>query len=401
MTPLEIYTRDHQTLLKRAAEAVGLVDPIAIDLSEYALPLLTNSVRGALYPVGGALMRDWTASARKTWPGVDFGIRAYKAATGVKFAHVSAQPDDGLPHVGYRFYAVSRGDYTKLFRWAAKCAKARYPASDPPVLSDDTLSSIRRNTVDYLRAKNLKRIEAFGGRPKRGLLLTGPPGNGKTSACRWVREQCAANDLFVKAVTPDDYRSARMSNNPSCAIKELFSLHGAGVVFFDDLDLALRDRARSDSPEDQSVFLGALDGMEVRTGIAYVFTTNLPVDLIDPAFRRPGRIDAVLHLPKPDATLRRRLAERWHPEIRAAIDLDLVARETDGMSFAEVEELKNLLVLRYTETETWEWQWARDQFRLQRDDLTADPRPRVGFLPAGTTAREVNERMGISATAQG
>ena len=382
MTPLESYTRDHQTLLKRAAEAAGLVDPIAIDLSEYALPLLTNSVRGALFPVAGALMRDWTETARKTWPGVDFGVRAYRAKNGVPFAYVSAVPDDGLPYTGYRFYAVSRADYFKLFRWAVTCYKARHPAGDPPVLADDTLAAVRRNTVDYLRPENLKRIEAFGGRPKRGLLLTGPPGNGKTSACRWVREQCTALDLGTKIVTPDDYRSARTSCNPSAAIKELFSLPYPGVVFFDDLDLALRDRARSDSPEDQSVFLGALDGMEVRTGIAYVFTTNLPVELIDPAFRRPGRIDAVLHLPKPDAVLRRRLVARWHEDIRAALDLDRVARETDGLSFAEVEELKNLLVLRYTESETWDWPWAREQFRLQRDELTHDPRPRVGFLPA-------------------
>ena len=380
MTPLEIFTRDHLTLLKRAAEAVGLTDPIAIDLSEYALPLLTNSVRGALFPVGGVLMRDWTESCRKTWPGVDFGVRAYRANNGVKFAHVNARSDDGMPCGGYTFYAVSRGDYAKLYRWAVKCFKVRHPAGEPPVLPDDTLAAIRRNTVDYLRAKNLKQIEAFGGRPKRGLLLTGPPGNGKTSACRWVREQCAATNLDVKVVTPDDYRAARMSNNPSQAIKNLFSLPKPGVVFFDDLDLALRDRGRSDSPEDQSVFLGALDGMEVRAGIAYVFTTNLPIEMIDTAFRRPGRIDAVLHLPKPDVVLRRRLVGRWHEAIRAALDLDKVARETDGMSFAEVEELRNLLVLRYTETEAWEWAWAREQFRLQRDDLTADPRPRVGFL---------------------
>jgi len=386
MTPLEAYTRDHQALLKRAAEAVGLTDPIAIDLSEYALPLLTNSVRGALYPVGGVLMRDWDGSARKTWPGVAFGVRAFRANNGVKFAHVEAVAHDNLPFAGYRFYAVARADYFKLFRWAVTCHKVRHPVGEPPVLPDDTLAAVRRNTVDYLQARNLNLIKSFGGRPKRGLLLTGPPGNGKTSACRWVREQCAANNLDAKVVTPDDYRSARTSRDPAHEIKELFTLPKPGVVFFDDLDLALRDRGRSDSPEDQSVFLGALDGMEVRSGIAYVFTTNLPVELIDPAFRRPGRIDAVLHLPKPDLVLRRRLVGRWHAEIRAALDLDRVARETDGMSFAEVEELKNLLVLRYTESETWDWPWAREQFRLQRDDLTNDPRPRVGFLPQGTVA---------------
>ena len=63
------------------------------------------------------------------------------------------------------------------------------------------------------------------------------------------------------------------------------------------MDVALRDRDTVKETDDQAVFLAALDGIEVNEGVVYVFTTNCPLDLIDPAFKRPGRIDLVLHFP--------------------------------------------------------------------------------------------------------
>ena len=47
-----------------------------------------------------------------------------------------------------------------------------------------------RNTIGFLDPANLRRIKDLGGRAKRGLLLSGPPGNGKTTACRWIFREC-------------------------------------------------------------------------------------------------------------------------------------------------------------------------------------------------------------------
>ena len=380
MTLLSDFIADHKTLVRLAAEAVGLADPVALDLYELKHPLLHNSVLGPMHPLDGAFVRDWSMARRYGRLGVRFGVREYKAV-GVTFGQVFAPTDNDHASAGYQFVVVGRADQRTLYKWAVRCYEARIPPGPAPVLPADALATIRRSTVDYLSPKNLEQIKAYGGRPKRGLLLTGPPGNGKTSACRYIRQEANDAGLETKVVTPDDYRAARQACSPAAAVKELFSLDGPGVVFFDDLDLALRDRSRSDSPEDQSVFLGALDGMEVRHGIAYVFTTNLPLDLIDPAFRRPGRIDVLLHLPRPDAALRRRMVEGWHADIRAAVDTDRVVRETDGHSFAELDEYKNLMVLRYTEVQAWDFDWAADQFSRHRDELSG-PDPGLPAAPA-------------------
>jgi len=151
-------------------------------------------------------------------------------------------------------------------------------------------------------------------------------------------------------------------------------------VFFDDMDIALRDRNTVHESDDQAVFLSALDGIEVNEGVPYVFTTNCSLDLIDPAFKRPGRIDLVLHFHAPDAGLRRTLIARWHADVLSGIDVDAAVRQTDGYSFAEVEELKNLLILNFIEGNGWDWGWATQQFALNRQELANRATSRhVGF----------------------
>src|SRR5207248_11274974 len=144
-------------------------------------------------------------------------------------------------------------------------------------------------------------------------------------------------------------RQARATDS----IEQLFSVDRCGIVFFDDMDLALRDRETVHETEDQAVFLSAMDGITVNEGVVFVFTTNCSLGLIDRAFKRPGRIDLVLHFNLPDAGLRRQLMERWHEEIRRHLDLEKAVVSTEGYSFAEVEELKNLLVMHFMEAERW------------------------------------------------
>jgi SpoVK/Ycf46/Vps4 family AAA+-type ATPase len=250
------------------------------------------------------------------------------------------------------------------------------------------MRQLRQNTLGYLGSGNLQRIRAYGGRPKRGLLLAGPPGNGKTSACRWLWQECRRRRWEWRLVSPDDYRAARAACNPAEAVKALFSLEKRGIVFFDDLDIALRDRDTTAETDDQAVFLGALDGIEVREGLVYVFTTNCDLKLIDQAFKRPGRIDVLLHFPPPDDGLRRRLLERWHPEVRAGLDPERAVADTAGFSFAEIEELKNLLILHHLEGGGWDWPAALRQFAANRPELGALARRRpIGFATVDTAGR--------------
>jgi hypothetical protein len=373
------YAEDFRVLVRAAARAGRFADPVAFDPDEFEEPLLKASRRGDFVPIDGALIRDWDRDYRRTWPGVNFGLRIYHLGA-IPFVRVYTSYTLKAAYGGYDFLVCDRADYRRLFREAVRLRRASKPDRLPPVMAPEVERVLWQNTIGFLKAKNLTLLRRLGGRAKRGILLTGPPGNGKTSACRWVFEECVRRDWEYRLVSADDYQAARRDDDPTEAVRRLFKVSRPGVVFFDDLDIALRDRNTVKETDDQSVFLTSLDGIHGVDAVVYVFTTNCPVDLIDPAFRRPGRIDLTLHFPKPTVELRTRLIGRWDPDIRAAVPVDRVATETAGLTFAEIEELKNLLVLHFLDTGQWDWPEAVRQFRTNRAGFDMDRRGRrVGF----------------------
>ncbi len=375
---LQQFTAEHRYLLDQAAQRAGFSDPVAVVLNQFNDPLLKAARKGELLPVDGVLVRDWAPEYHRPHTGIQLGMRLYEVQ-GVRFVQVQVHYSEQVTYWAFNFTVVDRKDYRKLYRIARKQLEQTQPPSVPPVLPPGQYDVLAKNTIGYLETGNLERIKAYGGRAKRGVLLTGAPGNGKTMACRWIWEQCRRRRWEWRLVTPEAYRQARCSGNAVEAVRGLFTVQRRGVVFFDDMDIALRDRETVGESEDQAVFLSAMDGITVNEGVVFLFTTNCSLDLIDRAFKRPGRLDVLLHFKPPDAALRRELMGRWHEDIRAGIDLERAVASTDGYSFAEVEELKNLLVMHFIDSGTWDWGWALHQFDINRSELTKRHRRALGF----------------------
>jgi hypothetical protein len=379
---LKEYAADHRDLLEAAARHAGFRRPVAVFLSEFYAPLVKAARKVDLLPVDGALVRSWDDRGSRLQPGLMFGLRVYEI-DGIRFVRVRCSYDQQQHHSGLDFFAVDRRDYRRLYRVALRLRRDAEPPAVPPVLPEEQADRLWKNTIGYLEPANLRRIKEFGGRPRRGVLLTGAPGNGKTMACRWIWEECRRRRWEWTLVSPDAYRQARNSSDPVESVKELFSVERRGIIFFDDMDIALRDRETVRETEDQAVFLSALDGIEVHEGVVFVFTTNCSLALIDRAFQRPGRIDVVLQFKGPDAELRRQLIDRWHEDVRGHLDVEAAVASTDGYSFAEVEELKNLLVMHYLDGGAWDWGWALQQFDVNRSEFAARRR-HAGFGAGGS-----------------
>src|SRR5262245_27039042 len=186
---LKTYTADHRHLIDLAARQAGFADPVAIDLDEFYEPLIRAARKGEVLPVDGVLVRDWDPDNRRVYPGMLLGMRLYEVA-GVRFVRVRFPFSNQQNGWGFDFTVVDRKDYRKLYRLAVKARRTQDRPNTPPVLPADQLDLLWKNTIGYLEPANLKRIKEYGGRAKRGVLLTGAPGNGKTMACRWIWEEC-------------------------------------------------------------------------------------------------------------------------------------------------------------------------------------------------------------------
>ncbi len=266
-----------------------------------------------------------------------------------------------IPFVG-SLYFVRDEEYTLLIKFLEEVEQKKAPAF--PILADDISKEFRQNTLGFLLHDEAKYVE-YALPYRRGVLLAGLPGNGKTLACRWLVHECRTQGLLARVVTPDEYLAARDQH----WVDDLFRLPKKGVIIFDDLDIALKQREEDASGGwDQANFLTALDGVSRQDGVVYIFTTNLSLSRIDEAIRRPGRIDVVLAFPLPTAVLRKKFIESWPTKIIDNLPNVLTAvSDTKDLSFAAMEELRCLFAREFLESGTWDWLKVVRWFRKNRD----------------------------------
>jgi SpoVK/Ycf46/Vps4 family AAA+-type ATPase len=215
---------------------------------------------------------------------------------------------------------------------------------------------------------------------KRGYLLYGPPGNGKTSIVRVMVSHPKVSAFSI------DFGSRMISN---CSLTRLFeraALAAPAVVVFEDLDRYFDERDKNDEGVDLPHLLNCLDGLQSQDGVVVVATANDPRRLDPALLRRPGRFDRIAHLPNPVLTGRReyfhRMISSWDSET-----LDCLARLSDGLSFAQLRESYILAgqfaFLRGDEVNTPDMQEAILQVRAQFTGKVAGPlTPEVGFAHA-------------------
>lgn len=289
-------------------------------------------------------------------------------------------------------WAVPVRHARRFYRFLRRRVRQRLATISPPIMRHEDEKRLWDNTLGFL-ALGEQALSRFGVALKRGVLLMGDPGNGKTLAARWLQSQAIKRGLEWRTVSPEDYEGHRGRGTA----RLLFQMEQPGVILFDDFDQALRNREEVGPSVDSSTFLSELDGISPNTGVVYLFTSNARLEDLDPAFCRPGRIDQILCFSRPDATLRARLIrERWPAEIVDAIPVEEVVSVTDGCNFAEVDEIRKLLVMRFLETESWDWPWTLARFssavnarRSQRAIGFALPEERdrkTHSIPAGPAA---------------
>ena len=168
---------------------------------------------------------------------------------------------------------------------------------------------------------------------KRGVLFTGPPGNGKTHTVKALINQLKQPCLYVKS-----FKCSYQTDQES--MRAVFSRARQTtpcLLVMEDLDSMIDDKNRS-------FFLNELDGFEANTGVVAVATTN-HADRLDPAIvERPSRFDRKYSFELPAEAERSRYVVAWNNDLQSDLRLSSkaipsVVRQSDGFSFAYMKEL--------------------------------------------------------------
>jgi SpoVK/Ycf46/Vps4 family AAA+-type ATPase len=194
-----------------------------------------------------------------------------------------------------------------------------------------------KQVVALLRNPDLAR--SLGIDPPTGVLLSGPPGTGKTTIAKVLAAEAGCS---FYPVTGADVTSMWLGESER-SIARLFDRareNRPSIIFFDEIDAIAGTRGEWGGYDRQiNQLLAEIDGISGQKGVLVVGATNRP-DQLDPALLRGGRLSRRIEIPLPDRDARLTLLRLFTaPMPLEGVDLEALARQTDGLSGADLKAL--------------------------------------------------------------
>ncbi|KAJ2556390.1 Ribosome biogenesis ATPase rix7 [Coemansia sp. RSA 1933] len=244
--------------------------------------------------------------------------------------------------------AITNSDFLQALKKVQPSAKREGFATVPGVTWSDigALSKIREE-LRMAVVEPIRHPEVFaqvGITAPAGVLLWGPPGNGKTLLAKAIASESHTNFISVKG----GELMSKYVGDSERAVRQVFARARASspcVIFFDELDALCSRRSGEQNEASARVvntLLTEIDGMESRKKVYIIAATNRP-DIIDPAMLRPGRLDKLLYIELPLPLERADILRTLSKKTPLADDVDLAEIANDdrctGFSGADLAGL--------------------------------------------------------------
>jgi len=208
----------------------------------------------------------------------------------------------------YDFIITKREEFNKIIK-ILKDRVSNKSLNDKlknPIIGID-FDFFRKETIDFLLNDEFRSYcsKKFI-RLKRGIILEGPPGTGKSNILTWIKIQAKNNGIeFYSFDNPKDFLDNR----------QRYFENKKAIFAFEDFDAFLKERNDTDNSPNTilSSILNTLDGIDEIEDVVSIFTTNR-INTFDSAFIRPGRIDKVIRFDPPSDVNIFKFFEAYIPE---------------------------------------------------------------------------------------
>ncbi|MBD3674845.1 MAG: ATP-binding protein [Planctomycetaceae bacterium] len=252
---------------------------------------------------------------------------------------------------------------------------------DEIILEDEVRSLIERNVIDFHRRRD--QLVELGVPRKRGLLLYGPPGNGKTYTCKYL------------AGCLEDATTIFAAGTALVQIRTIFNvarLFQPSLIVLEDIDLVYSDRQINPYSPQLGSLMDELDGAADADNLIVMLTTN-SIERVESAIKdRPGRVSQCIEIPNPGPKLRRLYLKSLLREFQDdQLDYNELVTLTDGASHAFIKEFvyRSIQIASERANSDGQFDLLNEDFQTSQHEMTQQGgkagRSIIGFRATSST----------------
>lgn len=189
--------------------------------------------------------------------------------------------------------------------------------------------------------------ESIGAKTPKGILLTGPPGVGKTMIAQAISYEAGVSFISLSG---SDFKEIFVGNGAK-RVRDSFRIareqENGCIVFIDELDAIGEKRSsvvtNSEDTQTINALLKEMDGFKKHTGVFVLAATNHP-DKLDPAITRAGRFDRKINIRPPrDWEVRQKMFNLYLKDKKVGDDVDFetLSRQVAGFTGADIQSVCN------------------------------------------------------------